>query len=78
METWQRFQGNPRVVTIFHPGKLGWTVYMRIFQHGLPRSRQLRPGSRQAGQPPFLYRRTEILPKKIGTSRDIGKAGQPS
>ena len=40
MQIWPRFQGNPRVVTILHPGKPGWTVYMRILQPSLPRSRQ--------------------------------------
>ena len=53
-------KGNSRVMTIFHPGKPGWTVYMRNFKPGLSTSRQLRPGSRQAGQAAFSYKRTEL------------------
>ena len=42
------------------------------------RSRQLRPGSRQAGQSAFSYKWIEILPKKISIGRGLRKAGQPA
>ena len=50
-------------MTIFHPGKPGWNVYVRIFQPDLPRSRQ-------ASQPAFSYKWTEIWTKKTSISRD--------
>lgn len=67
---------DPRAVTIFILANRGGPL-LEFFQPNFPRSWQFRPGSRQAGQLAFSYKRKEILPKKRGISRDPGKATTP-